>query len=68
MTRTKENLKPTPEAVFAMRHWHNAYASQRGGSMDFYLDYLSDRVAGIALKASRPSSRRRNAEAEYDAR
>lgn len=35
------NLNPTPEARFAMFHWHNEYAAQRGGSMDFY-DRLSD--------------------------
>lgn len=34
--RTRRNLNPTPEAVFAMFHWHDRYAAQRGGSMDFY--------------------------------
>jgi len=36
LERAKRNQKPTPEAVFAMYHWHDAYAAQRGGSMDFY--------------------------------
>lgn len=30
------NLHPTPEARFAMFHWHKEYAAQKGGSMDFY--------------------------------
>lgn len=30
------NLHPIPEAVFAMCHWHDEYAKQGGGSMDFY--------------------------------
>lgn len=30
------NLNPTPEAVFAMYHWHTRYAALGGGSMDFW--------------------------------
>ena len=40
--RDRRNLNPTPEAVFAMHHWHTVYAAQNGGSMDFW-DTLSDR-------------------------
>lgn len=36
MKDQKRNLNPTPEARFAMFHWHNQYAAQQGGSMDFY--------------------------------
>ena len=36
------NMNPTPEARFAMLHWHNEYAAQGGGSMDFY-DKLTPR-------------------------
>ena len=43
MNDQTRNLNPTPEARFAMFHWHEAYASQGGGSMDFYEQYLSDR-------------------------
>lgn len=42
MSNNQRNLRPTPEAVFAMYHWHEAYAAQRGGVMDFW-DTLSDR-------------------------
>jgi len=49
--RDKENLNPSAEAVFAMRHWPSAYASQNGGSMDFYLDYLSDRDRRYCVEA-----------------
>ena len=41
MNRTQRNLNPTPEAIFAMYHWHKEYANQGGGSMDFY-DNLSE--------------------------
>ena len=41
MSRDKQNLNPTAEARFAMRHWHDRYAAQHGGSMDFYLDVLT---------------------------
>ena len=40
MGNQQRNLNPTPEAIFAMYHWHKEYASQSGGSMDFY-DRLS---------------------------
>lgn len=40
MSDQTRNMHPTPEAVFAMFHWHDAYAAQRGGSMDFF-DQLS---------------------------
>lgn len=30
------NLNPTPAARFAMYHWHEEYAAQHGGSMDFW--------------------------------
>jgi hypothetical protein len=36
MNDQTRNLHPTPEAVFAMFHWHKEYAAQKGGSMDFY--------------------------------
>jgi len=39
--RDKENQNPTAEARFAMCHWPDWYSSQRGGSMDFYLDVLN---------------------------
>jgi hypothetical protein len=32
----QRNLNPTPEAVFAMFHWHKRYSQQGGGAMDFY--------------------------------
>lgn len=48
-----KNLNPTPEAVFAMHHWHNKYASQGGGSMDFYdnLTKLEKRYCARAVEA-----------------
>lgn len=36
------NQHPTPAAVFAMFHWHDRYAEQSGGSMDFF-DSLTPR-------------------------
>ncbi len=34
--RAQRNQNPTPEAVFAMFHWNADYASQDGGSMDYF--------------------------------
>ena len=34
--RTQRNLHPHREARLAMLVWHNEYAAQGGGSMDFY--------------------------------
>ncbi len=52
MKSQKRNLNPTPEAVFAMFHWHENYASQGGGSMDFY-DGLSERSQKYCQEAIR---------------
>ena len=45
MSYTKEqaqrDLHPTPEAVFAMYHWHDTYAKVGLGTMGFYEKYLS---------------------------
>ncbi len=46
------NLNPTPEAYFAMFHWHNEYAYQSMGSMDFY-DSLSESKRAYCLDAVR---------------
>ena len=52
--RDKENQNPTAEARFAMCHWPDWYSSQRGGSMDFYLDVLNK---GIIYMTTAESTR-----------
>jgi hypothetical protein len=37
----KRNLTPHKAARFAMLHWHDRYASQNGGSMDFWYSLTS---------------------------
>jgi hypothetical protein len=39
--RDKRNLNPHAEAIMAMHVWHDEYAHQGSGSMDFY-DKLSE--------------------------
>ena len=41
MTKDERNLNPHKPAVVAMSMWGKRYASQSGGSMDFW-DRLSD--------------------------
>lgn len=60
------DLKPTPEAVFAMFHWHDSYAHKGLGSMGFFDQlpiesqrYCADAVGAI-LKAGQ------SARAKYD--
>ena len=36
MTENRDNLNPHREAILAMMVWHNEYAAQRGGVMDFW--------------------------------
>lgn len=50
MTDQTRNLNPTPEAYFAMYHWHKRYSSQCGGSMDFW-DSLSESEKGFCKDA-----------------
>lgn len=52
MNSQTRNLNPTPEARFAMFHWHKEYASQHGGSMDFYDALSADdkRYCAIAVR------------------
>ena len=40
--QAQRDLNPTPEAVFAMYHWHDLYAKLGLGTMGFW-DYLSKR-------------------------
>lgn len=53
------NLNPRPTAVFAMFHWPNDYAAQRGGVTDFFDElhpadqaYCNDAVTAIVNAAS----------------
>jgi hypothetical protein len=48
------NLNPRPNAMFAMYHWPEDYAAQRGGVMDFFdalhpadQKYCNDAVSAI---------------------
>jgi len=56
--RMKRNLNPTAEAVAAMYIWHEGYAAQRGGSMDFYdrLSATEKRVCRDCVRAIREAS------------
>lgn len=51
--RDRDNLNPTPEARFAMAHWHERYGAQRGGTMDFYLDVLSKAERAYCVESVR---------------
>lgn len=52
--RTRRNLNAHQAATFAMFHWHDRYAAQGGGVMDFWdglnrreKTYCCDAVAAI---------------------
>ena len=51
------NIRPTPEAQWAMRLWSDEYAAQTGGSMDFwdglteYRKKLCQEIATLERKA-----------------
>jgi hypothetical protein len=47
--REQRNINPHREARLAMLVWHNEYAAQRGGSMDFY-DSLTDSQKSLLKK------------------
>ncbi len=49
--RDRDNLNPTPEASFAMHHWHDRYAKQFGGTMDFYLDVITKRERAYCVQS-----------------
>jgi hypothetical protein len=58
--RTARNLNPHAAATFAMWHWHERYADQGGGVMDFWDDltrhekqFCCDAVAAIGKARKR---------------
>ncbi len=51
--RDRDNLNPTPEARFAMCHWHDRYAAQHGGSMDFYLEVITKKERAYCVESVR---------------
>ena len=49
--RSQRNLNAHPAATFARFHWHDRYAEQRGGTMDFW-DSLTQQEKRFCCEAS----------------